>query len=260
MRRTIPHLAVGKDMIEVRQDGAEIRLRHGKRRLDGHMDARRLHAREDIGRKLWLQQRLAAGKRDAAAMAEEWQVAQELGGQNLARNRARIPCQSTRRARFDHALPKCDIFRIMSAIWNAADEDRRRLIVPRRHRPFHSDLLPRRPRGFLAEPAANAALLEKERLARRRNSFRIVAPAAIQRTTFEEYGRSDTGTIVRRKAPNVKNRAPFCLRRIPSIYLVIPTFDTPPAASRPRKTSTGGFTPLRGGLFYIIPPHSLSLR
>ena len=247
-------------MIEVRQDGAEIRLRHGKRRLDGRMDARRLHAREDIGRKLWLQQRLAAGKRDAAAMAEERQIAQELVREHCARDRARIPCQRTRGTRFDHALPKCDIFRIMSAIWNAADEDRRRLIVPRRHRPFHSDLLPRRPRGFLAEPAANTALLEKKRPARRRDAFRIVAPAATKRAAFEENGSSDAGTIVRRKAPNVKNRAPFCLRRIPSIYLVIPTFDTPPAASRPRKTSTGGFTPLRGGLFYIIPPHSLSLR
>ena len=114
---------------------------------------------------------------------------------------------------------------------DAADEDVRLYIVPRR-RPFRSELLSRRPRGFFAELAADAAFLKKERPARRRDALRIMAPAAIQRTTFEEYGRSDTGTIVRRKASNVKNRADT--PQIAFVLLDRPCLrTTPPAASRP---------------------------
>ena len=231
MRRTAPHLAVGKDMIEMRQDGAEVLLRHGKRRLDGRMDTRRLHALQDISCKLRLQQRFAARKCDAAAMTEERQVAQEHIRKSRARDRARIPCQRARGTGFDDALPERVVFRVAGTVRDAADEDVRLYIVPRR-RPFRSELLSRRPRGFFAELAADAAFLKKERPARRRDALRIMAPAAIQRTTFEEYGRSDTGTIVRRKASNVKNRADT--PQIAFVLLDRPCLrTTPPAASRP---------------------------
>ena len=215
MRRTAPHLAVGKDMVKVRQNGAEIRLRHGKRRLDGRMDACRLAAPQNVSRELRLQERLAARKRDAAAMTKERQVAQELFCQRRARDRARIPCQCTRGAGFDDALPERDIFRIAGAVWDAADEDafpRLRCFLCRR-RLLRSNSLPHRPRRLLAELAADAAFLEKERPARRRDAFRIVAPAATKRAAFEENGSSDAGTIVRRETANVKNNAASFLRR-----------------------------------------------